>query len=158
MAVEVINVSSGSEDWRAHTLSNFPCFPFELDGMTFASVEGFIQGIKLPEEDSRRQQAFTLWGKHAKQIGTEAKRESVWWNGQQFVYGENDHRALIRRAIVAKFYYNEGARLALMATGDAELIHDVGPESPHTSLTAAYFCEILRAIRWRLNKKPLDRP
>ena len=150
MNIETLNVSSGSLDWRAHALSNFPCFPFVLDRVAIASAEGFIQGIKFPQDDPRRQEAFRSWGKNAKRIGESASREHVWWNDCQLPYNSPAHRDLIERAIVAKFSYNEGARLALISTGDIVLVHDVEPESPFTSLPAAVFCRILTDIRTQL--------
>ncbi|MBI5732839.1 hypothetical protein HY967_02685, partial [Candidatus Jorgensenbacteria bacterium] len=61
-----LNVWSKSTDWRARYLSNFAADPFELEGEGFASVEGFIQGIKYPLDDPRREQAFNSVGKEAK--------------------------------------------------------------------------------------------
>src|SRR4051812_16505029 len=125
-----LNVSSGSGDWRAYALSNFPCFPFVLDGKPFASPEGFIQGIKFPPSDPRREEAFKLWGKRAKEIGLQAESVSVWWDDKCFGYNSQEHQSLIKRAIRQKFIYNNGAADALIATVGIELIHDVGPESP----------------------------
>jgi predicted NAD-dependent protein-ADP-ribosyltransferase YbiA (DUF1768 family) len=146
----VLNVSSGSSDWRCYALSNFPCFPFELDGAIFVSVEGFIQGIKFPEEYPQRWEAFNLWGKKAKLIGEDARRANVWWKGSQIPYGSTEHHLLIGRAIAAKFHCNSGARFALASTGNAKLVHNVGPESPHTSLPADIFCKILTDLRSQL--------
>ena len=143
----VLNVTSKSRDWRAYTLSNFPCFPFALDGQLFASTEGFIQGIKYPEKDTLRQQCFTSWGMVAKSMGEHAERKFVWWNGKAIRYGTAKHHRLIARAIRAKFACNLGALMALQATRGLILIHDVGPESPYTSLPASVFCEILTEIR-----------
>src|SRR5262245_20701331 len=48
------NISSTAADWRGLALSNFGLSPFVLDGKVFASIEGFVQGIKFPEGDPRR--------------------------------------------------------------------------------------------------------
>lgn len=148
--MEKLNVIAGSTDWRAHALSNFPCLPFKLDGVLLASVEGFVQGIKLLECDQRRQETFALWGKRAKAAGEHGSREYVWWAGREFIYNSPEHQFLIERAIRAKFQHNEGARLALSATQGLELIHNVGVESPFTSLPATTFCKILTEIREEL--------
>ncbi len=150
MTVERINVTSGSTDWRAHILSNFPCIPFKIGNEFCASAEGFIQGIKFPEDDARRKEAFLSWGKRAKEYGTFAERKRIWWDGRSDPYGSDQHRMLIAIAINAKFAQNDMARKALHATTGLELYHDVGPESPDTSLPAELFCRILMEIRDKL--------
>ena len=142
-----LNVSSASADWRACALANYPLFPFVLDGVVLASVEGFIQGIKFPEGHPSRAAAFRAYAAAAKQYGAAAARISVWWGGQALAYGSAAHHALIARAIRAKFVHNQGAQLALRATQGIVLKHDVGPESPTTSLPAVVFCRILTELR-----------
>lgn len=145
---EVLNIGSRSEDWRARCLSNFSAHPFVLEGETFASVEGFIQGIKFPPGDSRREEAFRSVGREAKKFGRKAEGKFVWWKNLTIQFGTEFHRLLIIWAIRAKFEQNEEAREALLATKGMILTHDLGhPESPNTSLPAAVFCEILMKIR-----------
>lgn len=146
----VLNVNSASSDWRAYALANFPLFPFLLDGATIASVEGFVQGIKFPEGDPIRELAFLSHSLAAKQCGVDAKRVSVWWNGRTIPYGSAEHHKQIGRAIRAKFQCNRGAQLALQATRGLKLIHDLGPESPTTSLPGTVFCRILDELREEL--------
>jgi hypothetical protein len=148
----LLNVTSGSKDWRAYVLSNFPCFPFILDNKVIASVEGFIQGIKYPEGDPRRNKAFAAWGKTAKELGAEADRIFVWWHNDIspngiLEYGCSLHHDLIARAIRAKFSGNLGAQGALIRTEGLTLTHDVGPEDLKTSLPATVFCKILTDLR-----------
>jgi len=145
-----LNVSSASNDWRACALANYPLFPFTLDGVVLASVEGFIQGIKFPEAHPSRALAFLAHAAAAKQYGARAERISVWWKDQVLPYGSDAHHALIARAIRAKFFHNHGAQLALRATEGIVLKHDVGPEAPTTSLPATVFCRILTELRAEL--------
>lgn len=143
-----LNIMSTSPDWRAHCLSNFPAFPFILDGKTYASVEGFIQGTKYPPGHPNRESAFGSWGVAAKRLGDEAERKFVWYGDEVVPYGTEKHRDLIERAIRAKFEQNAGALLALMATRGLTLAHDVGePDPPNTSLPRDVFCGILTEIR-----------
>lgn len=142
-----LNISSKSEDWRSVILSNFTIMPFCLDGRYLVSMEGFIQAIKFPPTDPRRLPITLMWGKKAKEAGQEAKCISVWWDGAEYAYRSPEHEALIRRALEAKFHCNEGARVALKSTGTDILTHDVGPESPQTSLPAEIFCRMLTEIR-----------
>ena len=145
-----LNVYFGSADWRGHVLANFPAFPFVLDGTAIASVEGFVQGIKFPEHHESRTAAFSSWGAVAKRLGSDAERINVWWTGAEIAYGSDEHHRLIARAVRAKFAFNEGARLALKATAGLVLQHDIGPDSPVTSLPAAVFCRILTELREEL--------
>ena len=143
----ILNVSGASPDWRACALANFPLAPFELDGEVFASVEGFLQGIKFPPGHPSRDAAFRSYAHAAKTLGAAAERHSVWWRGEVIPYGSPAHHALLARGIRAKFHCNRGLQLALAATAGMRLIHDVGPESPTTSLPAVVFCRILTALR-----------
>lgn len=144
----VLNISSDSEDWRARRLSNFWGDPFVLDGEKFASVEGFIQGIKFSEHNPMRRLCFDAVGKEAKRLGRSAERKYVWWKGEAIPYGSDEHHKLIERVIRAKFEQNKKAMKALLATEEMELTHDLGyPESPKTSLPARVFCDILTRIR-----------
>lgn len=154
-----LNVSSKSTDWRAEALSNFPAFPFVLDGVTIASVEGFIQGTKFPPEHPTREIAFLSAGGYAKKLGAEAEQKFVWWNEEVIPYGSTAHHKLIERAIRAKFEQNADAMDALLATAGMQITHDLGiPESPTTSLPAVVFCDILIMIREEVLRDVLPNP
>jgi len=145
---KILNITSKSKDFREFCLSNFPAFPFYLDGKLFASVEGFVQGIKLPPEHPDREVAFLSFGSTAKKFGEQAKNFSVWHNDVEIPYRSFEHLFLIERAIRAKFAQNTGAMIALLATKGFTLIHDTGtPDSPTTYLPREAFCEILTRIR-----------
>ncbi len=152
----ILNIGSRTDDWRAKRLSNFSADPFILDGIKLASVEGFIQGIKFPEGNPRRDKAFSLAGREAKFIGKEAKTNFVWWQDKSISYGSPEHHDLIERTIRTKFNQNPEAMKALLATKGLTLTHDLGPpENPHTSLPAKVFCDILTRIREEhLQNKP----
>jgi predicted NAD-dependent protein-ADP-ribosyltransferase YbiA (DUF1768 family) len=149
---KAINVSSTSADWRGLALSNFGLSPFVLDGTLFASVEGFIQGIKFPEGDPRRAAAFASSGWPAKRLGDTADRSGAYWGGARLAYGSPDHHRLIERAMRARIAQSLGLQEALRSTADAMLIHDTGADadSPTTSLPASVFCRILTEIRSEL--------
>jgi len=148
-AETTLNISSASTDWRGLALSNFGLSPFVLDGKLFASVEGFIQGIKFPEGDPRRDAAFLSSGWPAKHLGDTADRRGAYWGGARLPYGSADHHRLIERAIRARIAQSRGLQEALKSTADATLIHDTGAgaDSPTTSLPASVFCRILTEIR-----------
>lgn len=150
--INIISYAEGPE----RLLSNFAHTPFELDGIHFESVEGFLQGLKVegPEKQLR------IFGKHgfqAKRAGTKARNQNVWtqktvWlQGTPIAFPSDQYDSLVERAIRAKFEQNKDAREALVATGDRPLIHDTGrPESPRTSLPAVRFLQILTRLRAEL--------
>lgn len=146
-----LNVSSTSADWCGLALSNFWLSPFVLDDILFASVEGFIQGIKFAENDPRRLQAFNLSGWEAKHLGDKADRSGAYWNGQCLPYGSTQHHQLIERAIRARIDQSMGLQKTLLSTSGLDLVHDTGrAESPTTSLPATIFCRILSDLREEL--------
>lgn len=154
-----LNISSTSADWRGLALSNFGLSPFVLDDMLFASVEGFIQGIKFAENDPRRLQAFQLSGWEAKHLGDQADRSGAYWNGQCLPYGSTQHHQLIESAIRARIEQSIGLQRALLSTSGLELVHDTGrAEASTTSLPATVFCRILTAIREELLRARLTAP
>jgi len=145
---ETVNANSRSEDLTERILSNFSRHPFNLFGFEIASVEGFIQGIKFPLKDPRRETAFKLAGMGAKKIGIQAENKYVWLDLMgKLSYGSKEHYEIIEMAIKAKFQQNPDAMQALLSTGEKKITHEVGPESPQTSLPKKLFCEILTEIR-----------
>ncbi|ANY16552.1 hypothetical protein [Bordetella pseudohinzii] len=154
-----LNISSTSADWRGLALSNFGLSPFVLDDMLFASVEGFVQGIKFAENDPRRLQAFQLSGWEAKHLGDQADRSGAYWNGQRLPYGSTQHHRLIETAIRVRIEQCIGLQRALLSTNGLDLVHDTGrKEAPTTSLPATVFCRILTAIREELLRARLTAP
>ncbi len=107
-------------------MSNFSSHPFVLDGVRCKTVEAFIQGIKFPSDDPRRDQIFNMDGLPAWKMRIHAKGDYVWWNGDQIIYRSPEHSALIKRAIEAKFAQNPEAMEALTSTKDLVIIHEPG--------------------------------
>ncbi len=151
-----LNISAVSDDWRGVALSNFVLSPFTFDGRLFASIEGFIQGIKFPESDARRERAFILSGWDAKNLGGEADLKGVYWNGDCLAYGSAQHHQLIEAAIRTRILQSEGLRQALLSTQGLQLVHETGfPDSPNTSLPTPVFCRIMNEIRQELQQGAL---
>lgn len=154
----VLNIDSQSLDERACVLSNFAATTFEIDGVTCRSVEGFIQGIKFPIADERRDQCFLSIGREAKRMARKALKDYgallVWWQGEEIVYGSTCHHQLIARAIRCKFEQNKRAHALLLKTEGVKLTHDLGrAESATTSLPADVFIKILEELRAEFLRK-----
>ena len=121
-----VNISANASDWRGQALSNFCLSPFVLDGALYASIEGFIQGIKFPEGDPVRAAAFQASGWDAKRLGDGARRDAVHWQGARIAYGSPEHHRLIERAIRARVSQSTGLRQALASTAGAAIAHETG--------------------------------
>ena len=130
-------------------LSNFAPTPFELDGETYASVEGFWQMLKYPEGpgDERLRDPAVVWPHvraevaamaafEAKAAGTAAnenmKKLGIRWvtyRGRKMDYRENakgEFYDLIRRAEQAKHDQNPMVAEILKRTGTLHLRPDHG--------------------------------
>jgi predicted NAD-dependent protein-ADP-ribosyltransferase YbiA (DUF1768 family) len=126
-------------------ISNFAQTPFVLDAMPYASIEGFWQGLKFPDDADRRRLA-DLYGSAAKDAGFYApKADHISYVGQDILVGTWDHWQLMERACRAKFEQNEEAAQALLSTGTRPLVHRLRPCS--RSIPGVIMAEIWMRIR-----------
>ncbi len=110
-------------------ISNFAPTPFTLDGRTYASIEGFWQGLKFAD-DADRQRLAQLHGGEAKRAGSKAPAvDTIVYDGRTVRVGTRDHWCLMERACAAKFTQNEPARAALLGTGTRPLEHRLRRDS-----------------------------
>lgn len=98
--------------------------------------------LNFPRATRDEKLAFASVGIKAKNFGKEAKNKFVWWKGKKIIYRSQEHINLIEKAIRAKFVQNPTAMKALLATKGMKLTHNLGPESPTTSLPAQIFISI----------------
>ncbi len=95
---EPINVTSLSPDPEIRLISNFAHTPFELDGLPYASVEGFWQGLKFPKETDRKRIAG-LYGQEARKAGSDSLEAStILYMGQSIPIGTAVHWQLMSLA------------------------------------------------------------
>ena len=131
-------------------ISNFSRSPFTLDGKDYASVEGFWQGLKFPDEADRRRLAG-LFGAKPKDEGFGAPAaDTLVYEGQTIRVGTWDHWQLMERACAAKFEQNGAARRALLSTGTRPLEHRMRRDS--RTIPGAIMAEIWMRLRDRLAK------
>jgi predicted NAD-dependent protein-ADP-ribosyltransferase YbiA (DUF1768 family) len=155
-------------------LSNFAATPFTFHGKKYASLEGFWQMMKFPEDtdDPRakfpgleweysREQVAQLTGFDAKHAGdlasTNMKKMGIAWvsfEGKRFEYKPKTpgyHYDLIVEATWEKVRQNPEVKRMLLATGDLVLKpdHHQEPDAP----AAWRYYEILMAIRGQLQKQ-----
>ena len=158
-------------------LSNFAATPFIFHGKHYASLEGFWQMMKYPENvhDPRarfpglhwvytREQVAQLTGFEAKKAGTLAeanmKQMGIDWvtfEGRQMEYrpaAPGEHYRLIKEATWEKVRQNPGVQKMLLATGDLVLKPDHYQE-PNAPAAWKYY-EILNEIRSELQKTQIE--
>jgi predicted NAD-dependent protein-ADP-ribosyltransferase YbiA (DUF1768 family) len=144
---EPLNITSRSPG-ELRLISNFADTPFELDGMTYAGIEGFWQGLKFPD-DADRQRLAKLYGSAARDAGYHAPAsEELYYGGKRIRVGTWDHWQLMKLACVAKFAQHEAARAALQSTGKRPLVHETKPDSKN--IPGVIMAKIWMDIRERL--------
>lgn len=142
-----INITSLAKPPLA-LISNLAHTPFELDGLDYASVEGFWQGLKFGEEADRIR-ITAMHGLAAKEAGRGAPRGAVIrYGGEPIRTGTWEHWRLMERACRAKFAQHEAARAALLGTGGLLLTHRIGRDSK--TIPGVIMAAIWMRIRDRL--------
>jgi predicted NAD-dependent protein-ADP-ribosyltransferase YbiA (DUF1768 family) len=157
-------------------LSNFAATPFEFHGKKYASLEGFWQAMKYPENaaDPRakaewkytREQVTQMTGFEAKHAGDEGsanmKQLGITWvsfEGRRFEYrpkAPGEHYRLIVEATRAKVDQNPEVKRVLLATGTLALRPDHRQESGAPAAWRYY--DILMQIRTDLQRSaPTDK-
>jgi predicted NAD-dependent protein-ADP-ribosyltransferase YbiA (DUF1768 family) len=143
-----LNVASHAAEEIGRQLSNFAARRFTLEGRSYASIEGWYQGLKWPEAVKRAEIA-KLSGSRAKNAGDGAPKSATFvYEGQTCVFGSVEHHALIKRAIRASLAQNPEVKAAFVETHPRPIAHQLGrPERPGTSLPGTKFARILEEIR-----------
>ena len=135
---------------RFAPISNLAHTPFELDGLEYASVEGFWQGLKAVDPAQRRAMA-KLSGGEAKGRGSAIGQPPEFdYGGTTIAAGSPRHWSLMQAACSAKFAQHRGAREALLATGERWLTHKLRKDS--LTIPGAIMADIWMRIRARLQE------
>jgi len=140
-----LNVYSNADEEIGRLLSNFAHTPFVMDGITYASVEGFYSSLFWPEGDGGRAAAAALNGAEAKACRPEPAPASLGYQGRSFAHRSPEHLALVERAIRAKLAAHPGIADGLAASGDRPIVHEIRGIAQDAAL-----CEILTRIRAEL--------
>jgi predicted NAD-dependent protein-ADP-ribosyltransferase YbiA (DUF1768 family) len=134
----------------AGALSNFAAHKFTIDGITCASMEGFLQSLKI-EDVVEQQRVCALVGETAQKAGRRhdwATRGTLWWRGAPIDRLSDAYQALLNRAYEALFAQSDMFRAALAATGDHRIAHTIGKSDPcDTILTTEEYCTRLEQLR-----------
>ena len=141
---EPINIVFAQTEARWRPISNLARTPFTLRGRSYASIEGFWQGLKF-ESDAERARVAALWGRPAKAASTKAETERFTYDGEIHAVGGPGHHSLMLEACRAKFSQHQGARDALLATGERPLTHRMRRDS--TTIPGALMADIWMRVR-----------
>lgn len=145
--IKPLNVASRSDEEIGRLMSNFAPTPFTLDGVEFASVEGFYVYLKFLEPE-KREKARTMWGVRAKNFGKASTLTRSVYLGCEFDLGSEKHHELVKRAIRAKLEAHPEIARAFVGTGPRPIVHDTGHAEPSgTRFPAAVFLRILTELR-----------
>lgn len=135
-------------------ISNLAHTPFVLDGLNYASIEGFWQGLKTVDPAQRRALA-RLSGAEAKKKGSSLDQPSRFdYGGVDIAAGSPEHWDLMRMACEAKFTQNRDARAALLATGERWLTHKARRDS--RTIPGAIMADIWMRLRARLKEPTFE--
>jgi predicted NAD-dependent protein-ADP-ribosyltransferase YbiA (DUF1768 family) len=145
---EPINIGSRVTNRDFALISNFAATPFELDGRCYASIEGFWQSLRFPD-DVDRVRVAALSGVAAKRAGAQTPWGVTFaYDGASIAVGRPDHWRLMERACEAKFAQNARAGRALLTTGSRPLTHRVRVDSQ--SIPGVIMAGIWMRVRERM--------
>jgi predicted NAD-dependent protein-ADP-ribosyltransferase YbiA (DUF1768 family) len=138
-----------TKPYPANILSNLHSNSFEIDGVKCASMEGFLQSLKITDFQEQSE-ICALSGLEAKARSTSEWQltQNVYWQGRIMHRQSQEFQDLIFRAYELLFQQNEVFREALLATRGKKLYHVRGVSDPRkTILTEKEFCTSLIRIR-----------
>jgi predicted NAD-dependent protein-ADP-ribosyltransferase YbiA (DUF1768 family) len=142
-----INITSQTPE-PLRLISNFAHTPFGFDDKSYASIEGFWQGLKFPDEADRRRLAL-LHGSEARDAGYHApESDTLMYDGENVRVGTYAHWRLMEKACRAKFAQHAAAREALLSTRNRPLVHQVRRDS--RKIPGVIMAAIWMRIRERL--------
>ncbi|HEY7245266.1 MAG TPA: hypothetical protein VH678_15455 [Xanthobacteraceae bacterium] len=147
--VEILDIKAKAP-YPACALSNFAPHAFTIDGVACASMEGFLQSLKI-EEIAEQERVCSLAGPVAQSMGQKydwRTTGTLWWRGEAIDRLSDAYQKLLDRAYDALFAQSNDFRAALAASRDARLIHTIGKSDPcETILTSDELCSRLARLR-----------
>ncbi len=154
--VEIINIGSSSSSLLGKRLSNWADHPFVFDGVECRCLEGVLQSFKF--QDTKKQlESCSRRGYWAQRIGHNGdgwkKNQILYWKDKEYKRNSKEYQQLLDRLFRTCYSTNEDAKVTLLKTGDAKLIHSRGnSDIKDTVLTAEEFIIRLEKIREELSK------
>lgn len=146
--MEKIDIHSGMPGISG-VLSNLHKKPFLMNGCVFQSIEGFLQGLRV-ENENEQKRIFMLHGVPAKVSGKNhpIKNQTLYWLGKHFNRHSDFYKELYTKAFNCCFVQNFDFQKALYDSRNFELIHTIGKNDPYqTILTNEEFISQLVRLR-----------
>ena len=149
MEKKVLDIYSKGE-YPSNILSNFYPNIFVFEGVECASMEGFLQSLKV-KDIKKQEHICSLVGIKAKKKG---KHRFLWkitgnvyWKGEKYKRKSSLFKDLVQRAYNSMYDQNKVFRKALLSAADCELKHSIGKTNPRkTILTEEEFIGCLNIL------------
>lgn len=145
---DFMDIGSG-RGYPSSSLSNFAPHGFTIDGVEYASMEGFLQSLKYSNPDMQAH-VCTLVGKAAKFKGKKKQwytTQTLYWKGKELARQSDEYQNLLTKAF-DRLFTNSKFKAALKATGNATLTHIMGKNDERkTVLTEREFIRQLDRLR-----------
>lgn len=156
-----ITISYYADDWRAATLSNIAPNPMRFDDQPAVCVEGLIQAANFPEGDQRRDKLFGLYGVEVKSYMYDLVYEGgclIYWGGNIFRRGSEEHFDLMRGMVRAKFETNLTAWDALRLSEGSRFRYKTSELDRKLSIPPDLFVQTLSETMEEIVAGSLPRP
>lgn len=140
----------------ANILSNYKReeSPFFVDGIPCHSLEGFLQSLKVPNQNIQKELCLKSGAsaRHEGRVRSHSYRwqdtQKLYWNGEEYDRRSPKYLELVKKAFYARFNHSQEYRDALKATLGYTLKHSCGSDDPEsTVLTEEEFVSILNELR-----------
>lgn len=132
--MEKIDIHSGIPGISG-ILSNLHKKPFLMNGCVFQSIEGFLQGLRV-ENENEQKRIFMLCGVPAKVSGKNhsIKNQTLYWLGKPFNRHSDFYKELCTKAFNCCFAQNPKFQKALYDSRNFELVHTIGKNDPNITI------------------------
>lgn len=152
--METINIKYKGEKLEKR-LSNLYPYKFEMDGIEFESMEGFIQSLRTPDIIIKKKiwnkSGFIAW-KLGQKIDWETEQK-VYWVTTPINRNSEEFNILITKAYDSLFI-NEDFKQALKESLSYKLDHTIGQSNKKTTLlTKKEFLDQLNRLRNKLTER-----
>ncbi len=137
--------------YPANVLSNLAPKEFVFDGVKCASMEGFLQSLKIKDVEKQKE-VCGLYGGNAKERSKKftqwLQTHKLYWCEKEYDRFSKQYNDLLKRAYKACYDQNEIFRKALADTKGMKLTHSTGSINAGTTIiTKDEFTKILTDLR-----------
>ena len=157
-----LDIKGTSDDPDRRKLSNFASYPFVLDGVPCASMEGLLQSLKT-KNVKLQENVCLLSGLDAKNFFVRKLQNPMWkltgilyWKGKPLRRTSDEYQYFLDRAYEA-LCKNPDFASALISTEGIKLTHEKGKhDTRETVLTEYEFLSRLEKCRERVLREARD--